>query len=643
MTAVIPATSTGSAMPSSDPHAPRAAGAGLMIAALGVVFGDIGTSPLYAFKETLNPEHGVAFSPESVLGLLSLIFWGLMLVVTLKYVVFVLRADHDGEGGILALQALARQAVAGKSIKSFAWRALGALGLVGAAMFYGDSLITPAISVLSAVEGLEVQAPGMTRFVIPITIIILIGLFAVQKKGTGLVGKVFGPVMLLWFVVLAVAGLWQVVLQPQVLAAINPHHAINFLITNHAQSLAVLGAVFLAFTGGEALYADMGHFGAKPIRQAWYFIALPGLVLNYFGQGALVLGNPAAVDNPFFRMFPSWGILPMVVLAAMATVIASQAVISGAFSLTAQAMRMGYLPRMRIVQTSGHSIGQIYVPAINWILMAGVLLLVVGFKSSSALSAAYGIAVSITMVTTTLLAGVVAYKLWRWNRIAVVVGVAFFAVVDLTFVIANSLKIIEGGWLTLAVAAFAMVIFTTWAKGRRMGLAAAEAERLPLAPFVKSLSLHMPHRVSGTAVFLNGDAGSVPHALLHNLKHNQVLHEQVLVMVVQPCATPRVDAAHRISAENLGHGVWAVTARHGFTEPPDVPKFVGIFAYQQGLSCPAMTTSFFTSRASVLDDHLPGMNPLRRALFGWLQRNAGRVSDYFELPGNRLVEMGQRT
>jgi len=643
MTATIPAPDIGLTPPSSDSPAPHAAGAGLMVAALGVVFGDIGTSPLYAFKETLNPEHGVLFSPESVLGLLSLIFWGLMVVVTLKYVVFVLRADHDGEGGILALQALARQSVEGRGMHPLLWRSLGALGLLGAAMFYGDSLITPAISVLSAVEGLEVQAPAMTRFVIPITIVILIGLFAVQRKGTGVVGKVFGPVMLLWFGVLAASGLWQVVQQPQVLAAMDPRHAINFLFMHRAQSLAVLGAVFLAFTGGEALYADMGHFGAKPIRRAWYFIALPGLVLNYFGQGALVLGNPAAVDNPFFRMFPSWAVLPMVVLAAMATVIASQAVISGAFSLTAQAMRMGYLPRMRVVQTSGHAIGQIYVPAINWILMVGVLLLVVGFRSSSALSAAYGIAVSITMVTTTLLAGVVAYSLWRWNRVAVAVGVLCFAFIDLTFVVANSLKIADGGWLTLAVAAFTIVIFTTWAKGRRMGLEAAEAERLPLAAFVESLALHMPHRVSGTAVFLNGDAGAVPHALLHNLKHNQVLHEQVIVLVVQPCATPRVEAANRISAENLGHGVWAVTARHGFTEPADVPRFVGIFAYQKGLACPSMSTSFFTSRASVLNDHLPGLNPVRRALFGWLQRNAGRASDYFELPGNRLVEMGQRT
>ncbi|WP_431509175.1 potassium transporter Kup [Variovorax sp. DAIF25] len=620
------------------------AGKGLVvIAALGVVFGDIGTSPLYAFKETLNPEHGVPFSPDAVLGLLSLIFWGLLFVVTLKYVVFVLRADHDGEGGILALQALARNAASRIGARPWLGHLIGLLGLVGAAMFYGDSLITPAISVLSAVEGLEVRAPMLERAVLPITVVILIALFAVQKKGTGAVGKVFGPVMLLWFVVIGVAGLLQVLAQPQVLAALDPRRAVLFLVEHRLQSLAVLGAVFLAFTGGEALYADMGHFGARPIRLAWLFIALPGLVLNYFGQGALVLANPAAIDNPFFRLFPAWGVLPMVLLAAMATVIASQAVISGAFSLTAHAMRMGYLPRMRVIQTSGTAIGQIYVPTVNWLLMVGVLLLVLGFRSSSALSAAYGIAVSITMVTTTLLAGIVAWGLWRWNKPAVALGVAAFAAVDLTFVVANSLKVAEGGWLTLAVAAGVMLLFTTWAKGRRLGLEAAAAESLPLRPFFDSLAHHMPHRVQGTAVFLNVNVTSVPHALLHNLKHNQVLHEQVIVLRVLPCDTPRVDARLRIEAESLMTGIWVVTARHGFMERPDVPEFIRILAYQKTLAIDSMKTSYFVSRASVGEENLPGLNPIRRALFGWLQRNAGRASDYFELPDNRLVEMGQRT
>jgi KUP system potassium uptake protein len=614
-----------------------------MIAALGVVFGDIGTSPLYAFKETMNPEHGVPFSPDSVLGLLSLIFWGLMFVVTLKYVVFVLRADHDGEGGILALQALARSAVAGPKTRPWVWNVIGMLGLVGAAMFYGDSLITPAISVLSAVEGLEVQAPVLQRAVIPITVVILIALFAVQKKGTGVVGKVFGPVMLLWFLVLAAAGLWQICSSRRCWRRSTRAMPCGFLFEHRAQSLAVLGAVFLAFTGGEALYADMGHFGAKPIRLAWLFIALPGLVLNYFGQGALVLGNPAAIDNPFFRLFPSWGVLPMVVLAAMATVIASQAVISGAFSLTAHAMRMGYLPRMRVVQTSGSAIGQIYVPAVNWLLMVGVLLLVLGFRSSGALSAAYGIAVSITMVTTTLLAGIVAWGLWRWNRVAVVVGVAGLrgGRPDL-----RGRQQPEGGRGRLAHAGRGGRgdgALHHLGQGPRLGLEAAAAESLPLRPFIESLALHMPHRVSGTAVFLNPDATAVPHALLHNLKHNQVLHEQVIVLRVLPCDTPRVDARIRIEAEQLMEGIWVVTARHGFMERPDVPEFIRILAYQKTLAIDSMKTSYFVSRASVGEENLPGLNPIRRALFGWLQRNAGRASDYFELPDNRLVEMGQRT
>ena len=642
-----------SSLPVSEPSSPQdahiagasahaRAGIGVTVTALGVVFGDIGTSVLYAFKETLNPAHGVGFSPGAVLGLLSLIFWGLMVVVTLKYVVFVLRADYDGEGGILALQALARRALTSREAHPRLWRLVGLLGLVGAAMFYGDSLITPAISVLSAVEGLEVQAPQFERFVIPVTIAILVALFAVQHKGTERVGRVFGPVMLLWFGLLALSGVLQIVQEPRVLAALDPRHAIGFLGTHGPQALAVLGAVFLAFTGGEALYADMGQFGARPIRLAWLFVALPALVLNYFGQGALVLADPGAVDNPFFRLFPSWAVLPMVVLAAMATVIASQAVVSGAFSLTAQALRMGYLPRLRVVQTSSAAIGQVYVPAINWLLMTGVILLVLGFGSSSALSAAYGIAVSITMVTTTLLAGIVAFGLWRWNRLAVAGGVAVFVAIDLAFVTANSLKIADGGWLTLVVAIGVMAIFTTWAKGRRIGLGLVAADSIALAPFVASLAAQMPHRVRGTSVFLHPDEDSVPYALLHNLKHNQVLHEQVVILVVRSRPVPRVDARDRIRAHTLGHGIWVVTARHGFMETPDVPEFIRVFAYQQGLACEAMTTSYFISRASLTVGELPGMSRLRQALFGWLQRNAGRASDHFRLPGNRVVEMGQR-
>lgn len=615
----------------------------LMLSALGVVFGDIGTSPLYAFKETINPEHGIAFSSEVVIGLLSLIVWGLIFVVTLKYVVFVLRADNDGEGGILSLQALARHALHNMKARSPWWITVSALGLVGAAMFYGDSLITPAISVLSAVEGLEVQAPALQSAVLPITIGILVGLFWIQKRGTHVVGRIFGPVMLLWFAVLALGGVAQIIREPQVVAALDPRHAVHFLATHTHQALPVLGAVFLAFTGGEALYADMGHFGARPIRVAWLFVALPALVLNYFGQGALVLADNAAVDNPFFRLYPSWSIFPMVVLAALATVIASQAVISGAFSITAQAMRMGYLPRMRVVQTSGEAIGQIYVPAVNWLLMAGVILIVLGFRSSSALSSAYGIAVSVTMVTTTLLAGIVAYGLWKWNRLAIIVAVGGFAAVDFAFVAANTFKVAEGGWLTLCVALVVMVIFTTWFKGRRIGLALAAADRLPLPAFIESLALNMPHRVRGTAVFPNGDVDSVPFALLHNLKHNQVLHDRVVVVKVETCDTPRVDARRRIEARDCGNGIWTVVARHGFMERPDLPEYIRIFAYQNALALESMTTSYYVTRATIGGGRLPHMNPVRQSLFAWLQRNAGRASDYFQLPDNRVVEMGQRT
>jgi len=617
----------------------------LTLAALGVVFGDIGTSPLYAFKECLSPDHGVLLDRGAVLGLLSLVFWGLMLVVTLKYVVFVLRADQDGEGGILALQGLARHALqAGKKPgRTWMLRLISVLGLVGAAMFYGDSLITPAISVLSAVEGLEVAAPRLEHWVVPITLAVLVGLFMVQRVGTASVGRVFGPVMLVWFAVLAVAGVSQIVAHPAVLVALDPRWAIGFFGSHGPQAIGILGAVFLAFTGGEALYADMGHFGARPIRLAWSFIALPALALNYFGQGALVLNDATAMANPFFHMFPDWATIPMVILAACATVIASQAVISGAFSLTAHAMRMGYLPRMRIVQTSRDSIGQIYLPGVNWVLMAGVLALVLAFKSSGALAAAYGIAVSMTMLATTLLTGIVAWRLWRWNGVAVALGVALFAFVDLVFIVANSVKILDGGWLTLVVAAVAIFVFVTWSRGRRISEAAAAEERLPLAPFIESLGEYgMPHRVRGTAVFLTSDSVSVPHALLHNLKHNQVLHERVVVMEVRTSPVPRVDANNRMTAHDLGHGVWRVTARHGFMETPDVPEFLRLLAYREGQHIEAMATSYFTSRASVGTGRLEGLGSLRKAVFAWMQRNAARAPDYFGLPGNRLIEIGRR-
>ncbi|HVZ43397.1 MAG TPA: potassium transporter Kup [Ramlibacter sp.] len=632
--------STASHPATADEH-PSFRGA-IALAALGVVYGDIGTSPLYAFRECLNPEHGVPFAPESVLGILSLIFWALMLVVTIKYVVFVLRADHDGEGGIMALQALARHAVQASRHAPALLPLVGAMGLVGTAMFYGDSIITPAISVLSAVEGLHVATPVFDPYVIPLTLVILIGLFVVQKLGTGKVGAVFGPVMVIWFAILAVLGITHIAAQPHVLLALSPTWAAKFLLAHPAQSLAVLGSVFLAVTGGEALYADMGHFGARAIRQAWFFVALPALVLNYFGQGALVLSDPSAIDNPFFRLLPSWGVVPMVALASVATVIASQAVISGAFSLTAQAMRMGYLPRLTIVQTSGAAIGQIYMPAVNWLLAAGVVALVLGFRSSSALSSAYGIAVSVTMVTTTFLAALVALRLWGWNAAAVLAGSTVFMAIDSLFMVANSLKIADGGWLPLAVAAVVMFVFTTWSKGRTLVHELAASDRIELAPFVESLVQDPPHRARGTAVFLTSDPDYVPHALLHNLKHNQVIHQRVIVLRVEGTDSPRVHAGERIAAEDLGHGFWKVTARHGFMETPDVPELMKILSYQRAIPIESMSTSYFTSRETVATGHLKRMTRARQAVFVWLHRNSSRSSDYFGLPPNRVVEFGRR-
>ena len=632
------------AIPAPSPAAAPRPGRGAMaLAALGVVYGDIGTSPLYALRECLNPAHGVALTPAAVLGLLSLIFWSLTLVVTVKYVVFVLRADHDGEGGILALQALARHAAAADP-RAPRWlpATVAAMGLVGAAMFYGDSLITLAISVLSAVEGLNVATPVFEPYVIPLTLAILVGLFLVQRFGTGAVGQVFGPVMLVWFGALAVLGVHHIGQQPQVLQALDPAWAVRFIGMHPAQSLAVLGSVFLAVTGAEALYADMGHFGARAIRQAWFFVALPALVLNYFGQGALVLRDPAAIDNPFYRLLPAWGVVPMVVLASVATVIASQAVISGAFSLTAQAIRMGYLPRLRIVQTSGEAMGQIYLPVVNWLLVLGVVALVLGFRNSSALSSAYGIAVSVTMVTTTFLATLVARHLWHWNRWAVAAGTVLFLGIDLLFLLANSLKIADGGWLPLAVAALTLGLFTTWSRGRRMVHDLALAEQVELAPFVDVLLRDPPHRVRGTAVFLTADPDYVPHALLHNLKHNQVLHQRVVILRVEGTDTPRVDAAHRLAVTELPGGFWKIVVRHGFMEAPDVPEFMKLLSYQRGIPLESMSTSYFVSRETIAAGHLRAMSRPRQAVFAWLHRNASRASDWFRLPPNRVVEFGRR-
>jgi KUP system potassium uptake protein len=617
------------------------AGKGLVvIAALGVVFGDIGTSPLYAFKETLNPEHGVPFSPDAVLGLLSLIFWGLLFVVTLKYVVLVLRADNEGEGGLVAMLALASRAVADKPRLR---HLLLVIGIFGTSLFYGDGVITPAISVLSAVEGLEVVSPHFKHYVIPITLVVLFCLFAVQKHGTAGIGRFFGPITLVWFLSLAVLGVWHIVDHPEILKALSPFYALKFIWDNPGTSFILLGAIVLCVTGAEALYADLGHFGKAPIRIAWFTVVMPALILNYFGQGALLLANPEAVKNPFFMMAPEWALIPLVLLATASTVIASQALITGAFSVTRQVIQLGYLPRLNIEHTSVRTAGQIYIPLVNWGLFVAIVLAVVMFRSSSSLAAAYGIAVTTDMLITTVLTFFVIRYAWKLPLALCIASTAAFFFIDFMFFASNLLKLPEGGWFPLVIGGAVFVLMITWKEGRRLMGEVQRSDAIELKAFLDSVFENPPVRVDGTAVFLTAEPGVVPNALLHNLKHNKVLHEQVIVLRVLPCDTPRVDARLRIEAESLMTGIWIVTARHGFMERPDVPEFIRILAYQKTLAIDSMKTSYFVSRASVGEEHLPGLNPIRRALFGWLQRNAGRASDYFELPDNRLVEMGQRT
>jgi KUP system potassium uptake protein len=611
--------------------------AALALAALGVVYGDIGTSPLYAFKETLSPGHGVVIGPASVLGVLSLIFWALMLVVSLKYVVLVMRADNQGEGGILALLAMAARGFEERSRRR---KVLVMLGLIGAAMFYGDSMITPAISVLSAVEGLKVTSPGLEHWVVPITLAILLALFMLQAKGTARVGRLFGPIMVLWFTILAIAGLAQIVRNPQVLAALNPVHGVAFLASDPLKGFFILGSVFLAVTGGEALYADMGHFGARPIRRVWFSLVLPALALNYFGQGALVLANPAAIANPFYLSFPEWARLPMVLLSGAATVIASQAVISGAYSLTAQAIQLGYCPRLRITHTSESERGQIYVPFINWLLFVFVALLVLGFHTSDNLAAAYGIAVAVTMVVTTILCSVVALRVWGWKMPLVVLVFAPLALIDLCFVAANSLKIEAGGWFPILAGGVCYLLFVTWKRGREILADARRESAFPLEEFIRSMESYPPHRVEGTAVFLASDPSSVPHALLHNLKHNKVLHQQVVFFTIINEDIPRVPDARRIEFTDLGFGCYRLIARLGFVEEPDAESLLFRCGRLGEMAFEPMLTSYFVSRDAIVPTEMPGMAIWREHLFAWMVKNATRATDFFQLPVNRVVELG---
>ncbi len=616
--------------------------AALSLAALGVVYGDIGTSPIYAMRESLHGVHGVAPTAVNVLGLLSLIVWALILVISVKYLAFVMRADNCGEGGMIALTALVSPAAAAPGAqrqRSRARMVLVLLGLFGASLLYGDGMITPAISVLSAVEGLEVLTPVFRPYVVAITIVILIGLFAVQSRGTASIGKIFGPVMLLWFGVLAALGAVQIVQHPAVLAAVNPIHGVRFFAHNGWHGYLVLGSVFLAVTGGEALYADMGHFGVKPIRLTWFGFVLPALLVNYFGQGALVLREPAAAEHPFFRLAPEWALLPLVILTTLATVIASQAVISGAFSLTRQAVQLGYLPRVDIEHTSETQIGQIYIPGLNWVLMIACIGLVVGFRTSSSLAAAYGVAVTTDMVFTSILFAVVARSRWKWSLPAVVALVAGFLAVDLSFWGASLLKIPSGGWFPIVIAAAVFTIMTTWSRGRRI-LAERIAEiTTPLEDFLTTIAANPPARVAGTAIYLVRDSSVVPYPLLLNLEHNKVLHERVVLLAVETTATSRVGEHERVEVESLASNVFRVTARHGFSEDPGVPAVLAQLA-GHGLDIDPARTTFFLGRETLLATNRPGMALWRERLFARMSRNARRATKFFQLPAARVVEMG---
>ena len=608
---------------------------GLSVAALGVVFGDIGTSPVYTFRECFNPEHGLSLDPEHVLGVLSMIFWALIIVVAVKYVLLIMRADNQGEGGILALLALALEAARGERSRNL----LVLLALGGAALFYGDSMITPAISVLSAVEGIGIATPVLSRFVLPLTIVVLLALFLLQKGGTARVGRLFGPVMVLWFATLAISGVLQIAEAPRVLAAINPAHAVGIFLAAPSAGFVVLGAVALAITGGEALYADMGHFGRFPIRLAWFTVVLPALVLNYFGQGALILGNKAAIENPFFRMVPDWGLFPLVLLSTAATVIASQAVISGAFSLSRQAIQLGLMPPLDIFQTSTRAQGQIYIPQVNWLLLIAVLALVLGFQSSSALASAYGFAVTGTMTVTTVLAGAVMRGVWRWQWPAVAVVLVPIITVDLALFGANALKIPSGGWFPLVIGLVVFTIMTTWRAGRRLVAKQLSSEAVPLASFLATCEEAPEARVSGTAVFLTTQIKDVPVTLLRNLKHNKVLHQTVLLVRVVTENIPRVPGADRIKARELGSGFWQVEAHFGFAQTPNVPRELGR-ADIPGLELDPSQLSFFVGRANVKSSSRPGMARWRERLYSGLARIATRSTDFFRIPPDRVIELG---
>lgn len=609
----------------------------LIMAATGVAFGDIGTSPLYALKVCFIPEHGITATPLEIFGIISLIFWTLMLIVSIKYAIFIMKADNRGEGGVLALMALAMHTVQSKTRRS---ELLLILGVIGACLFYGDAIITPAISVISAVEGLEIVSKTLVVYIIPITITILISLFIVQKYGTAFVGAIFGPIMLVWFITIGSLGIYNILNAPEILKAFNPSYAVTFISVHWLEAFIVLGAIFLVVTGTEALYVDMGHFGIKPIRCAWFFIALPSLLLNYFGQGALLLVNPAAITNPFFLMVPENLILFMVILATIVTIIASQAVISGAFSVTNQAIMLGIIPRMRIIYTSSKEIGQIYIPFINWLLLTLVVIIVLSFQTSDNLAAAYGLTVSATMVITTLLASIVMLNLWNWPASLVFILISCFLAIDISFLTANLLKIFDGGWFTLLFAGIIFFLLRTWYRGRKLFRALTINNGIPIIEFIKQLLEDPPHRVNGTAIFLASHIEYVPAAMLHNLKHNQILHERVFFLKISIWDVPYINSNEQITMRDLGNNIYLVRAVFGFKETPDINYILSLLETQYKFEFNLMETSFFLARDTLIPSEVPGMWLWRETLFAWMYKNAAKPSDFFSIPKNRVVELG---
>ncbi len=611
--------------------------AALTLGAIGVVYGDIGTSVLYAVKEVFGSGH-VALTADNIFGIMSIFFWTLTVIVSIKYVALVLRADNNGEGGLVAMLALASQAVKGSPRLR---RVLLIIGIFGTCLFYGDGVITPAITVLSAVEGLEVISPAFKKFVIPLTLVILFGLFAVQKRGTGGIGRFFGPITLVWFFVIAILGVSHIASNPGILAALNPYYAVKFMWQQPGTTFIILGAVVLCVTGGEALYADMGHFGKKPIRLAWFSVVMPALTLNYFGQGALLLTNPAAVKNPFFLMAPDWALIPLVILATMAGVIASQALITGAFSVTKQVIQLGYLPRLQILHTSVKDTGQIYIPFVNWGLFVAIVLAVVMFKSSSSLAAAYGIAVCTDMLITTILTFFVIRYHWKYPVALCIAATGFFFVVDLAFWASNMLKLFDGGWFPLMIGGVIFMLMVTWKEGRHLLSVKLRTDAIDLPGFLEAVFVSPPTRVEGTAVFLTSEVGTVPNALLHNLKHNKVLHENNLFVTVKNHEVPWIGLEKRVEIEPLGHHCWQVLVHYGFKNDPDLPKALEKIR-GRGCEFEDMTTSYFLSRDTVIPTMGHGMARWREKLFAQMHHNASAAADFLKLPNNAVVELGSK-